>query len=135
MSLIKWDDSIQIGISTIDGQHKILVDLINTLFDAMKEQKGNEIIRDILKKLVAYTQTHFANEEKYFEEFSYPDAAAHIEEHKKFISEIKQFITDFKSGKISLSTDVMQFLSKWLQDHIKKTDHKYAEFLKSKGVV
>lgn len=41
---------------------------------------------------------------------------------------------DFENGKISISIDVMKFLSGWLQKHIKGTDQKYTKFFNDNGV-
>lgn len=40
MPIIQWNDSLPVGVDAMDLQHKKLVNLINQLFDAMKEGKG-----------------------------------------------------------------------------------------------
>ncbi len=45
MDLITWNESIAIDINKINNQHKQLVEIINNLFEAMKDAKGYEILR------------------------------------------------------------------------------------------
>ncbi len=134
MAIINWNDSLSVGVVEIDNQHKKLVSMLNDLSDAMKARKGNEVLGKIIADLLAYTKTHFAAEEKYFIKFGYPDTAEHKKEHAGFIQEITKFKADFDSGKISVSIDVMKFLSAWLQKHIKGTDQKYTKFFNDNGL-
>lgn len=44
MAFISWNDRIKVGIKEIDDQHKVLIDYINQLYDAMKARKGKEVL-------------------------------------------------------------------------------------------
>ncbi len=133
MSLINWNDSFSVGIAEIDEQHINLVKMLNELTDAMKAGKGNDVMSPIIQRLIKYTQTHFKTEESLFKSYNYPDASEHISEHRDFVEKISVFNEDFKSGKKTLSIDILNFLAGWLQSHIKGTDKKYSEFLISHG--
>ncbi len=134
MPLIMWNDSLSVGLNEIDSQHKVLINLINDLNDAMKAGKGKEVAGKILTELLNYTHTHFGNEEKYFEKFKYPDTAGHIKLHRSFTDKIAEFKKDFESGKAGLSLQMMDFLSDWLREHIKGTDPKYVPLFKENGI-
>jgi len=69
MSIIQWDESLSVKVKEIDAQHQKLINLLNELFDAMRVGKGNQILGGILHGLLTYTQTHFKNEEMYFDKF------------------------------------------------------------------
>ncbi len=88
MSFITWDENIALDITEIDNQHKQLVEIINTFFDAMKEARGIEVIDDTLKKLADYTSYHFTTEEKYFDRFGYTESERHKEEHKCLLEQV-----------------------------------------------
>jgi hemerythrin len=83
---------------------------------------------------VDYTTSHFGTEEKYFFKLDYPEKASHQKEHSAFVQKIGGFKADFEKGKVTLSIDVMHFLSDWLRNHIKGTDKKYARFFNERGV-
>ncbi|MEG3439849.1 bacteriohemerythrin [Pannus brasiliensis CCIBt3594] len=134
MAVIQWNNNLSVGIVEIDEQHKKLVKMINELYDAMKQGKGKDVTGKIINGLIGYTESHFRMEERYFDELGYPDAAAHKLEHIAFKQKVTEFKEKFDKGKITLSIEVMLFLSNWLQNHIEGVDKKYAAFFKEKGV-
>ena len=134
MALIEWNGNLSLGIGSIDKQHQKLVELINELNAAMLEGKGKDALSRIINGLTDYTKTHFATEEKYFQQFGYPEAAGHKAQHDHFTSKVLEFKGEFERGRLGLSVKVMQFLSNWLQEHIKGSDKKYAPFLIGRGV-
>ncbi len=99
MSIISWNKNIALDISGIDDQHKQLVEIINALFDAMKKAEGLDVIDDILKKLAEYTSYHFANEEKYFEQFGYSESESHKSEHNYLLEQVKDFMNAYNEEK------------------------------------
>jgi hemerythrin len=134
MSIIQWDESFSVNVTEIDKQHQRLVEMINELYDAMRQGKGKVVIGKTINGLVDYADLHFKTEEKYFDLFAYSDALAHKREHADFVKKVTEFRSGLESGKLSLSLDVMNFLSDWLQNHIKVVDKKYAPFFNEKGL-
>lgn len=134
MAFFVWNDSYSVGVREIDGQHKILVNMLNELYDAMQSGKSNDILGGIILKLVNYTKTHFATEERYFERFGYPETLAHKKEHEKFTQKVLAFKGDFDSGKTALTVGITSFLKDWLVSHIQVIDKKYGPFFNSKGL-
>lgn len=132
--MITWTDSYSVKVKEIDEQHKQLVVLVNQLQEAMTSHKTDQVMEHILNDLAAYTVNHFRTEETYFTRFSYPDRVAHKAEHEAFTQQVKNFISEFKAGKTTVSIELVQFLSKWLLNHIRKSDQAYADFLVSKGL-
>lgn len=134
MGLIDWKPDFSVGITEFDNQHKKLIELINKLHDAMRAGEGKKILSDILAELVNYTKVHFANEEKYFGQYSYPDINSHKLEHEKLTRQVIEFQRDYNDGKTSITIDVMNFLRTWLVEHIGGVDKKYTSFFNSKGI-
>lgn len=131
MALIEWNDELSIGIAEIDKQHQQLACYINELNDAMSSGQGQERLNGILGKLASYTVSHFKTEEDYFAKYDYPQAAAHIKTHKKFVEQVSSYQTDLTAGKIMLSISVMDFLKDWLVSHIQGEDRKYVSYFKA----
>lgn len=128
--LMSWKDAWSVGVPSLDEQHKNLISLVNKLNDAMKSGRGKDVLGDILAKLVNYTKTHFAAEEQLMRMHSYPDLASHQVEHQKLTATALNLQKEFAAGTVSLSVEVMQFLSDWLEKHILGSDKKYAPFLR-----
>jgi len=134
MALIQWNEGLSVRVAEIDRQHQRLIAMIGELDAAMREGKGREIMGKIVNGLIGYTGTHFATEEKYFDQFGYPEADTHKAEHRNFVQKVSEFKAGFEAGKLGLSIHVMDFLSDWLRGHISGTDKKYAPFFNEKGL-
>lgn len=131
---LQWSEEISVGVEELDKQHKVLVNLINTLHDAMQERRSQEAVRDIIKRLAEYTRIHFAVEESLMRILSYPG----YEEHKKQHEELTQSVVDLakkvESGKAGISFALMHFLKSWLTNHIIDSDKKYTDHFLSSGI-
>jgi len=134
MALINWTDNLSVGVKVSDDQHKKLIDLINKLNDAMRVGRSKEVISEIIAGLANYTVTHFATEEKYFDQFGYPGAASHKREHNDFVKKVSDFKEGFDKGNLMLSIDITKFLRDWLVKHIQGTDKKYTSFFNEHGL-
>jgi hemerythrin len=134
MSLIEWNDSLRLGIASIDCQHERLVVLINSLHDAMIARHGNDALGVILDELLKYTDEHFSYEEVLFTTHGYRAASEHIALHRELVQQVCDFRDKFKSGRLGMSASVLGFLTQWLTQHICTEDEKYVRFLMAKGV-
>lgn len=134
VALINWNDSFSVKISEVDQQHKTLIAMVNELHDAMKVGKGRDALGKIVEKLINYSTTHFSLEEKYFAQFDYPDQEKHVQEHEDFIQKVAEFKDGFERRNLTLSVEVMKFLSDWLKSHILGADMKYSQFFNEKGL-
>lgn len=135
MVLFVWDAAqYSVGVREIDAQHKVLVDMLNDLYEAMQSGKSNDVLGGIISKLVNYTKTHFATEERYFDQFGYPDTASHKKEHREFEQKVLAFKSDFDGGRTSMTVSITSFLKNWLLSHIQGIDKKYSSFFNSKGL-
>ena len=134
MALLEWNETYSVGVAKFDDQHKKLFGMINNLNDGMKAGKGKETLAGVLKGLIEYTATHFADEEKEMAKYDFLQLQMHKNEHNKLVKQVLQLQADYNSGKAMLSMDAMNFLRDWLNTHIVGTDKKYGEFFKTKGV-
>ncbi|MCL5807711.1 MAG: hemerythrin, partial [Deltaproteobacteria bacterium] len=73
-------------------------------------------------------------EEKYFNQFKYPETDQHKQEHVAFSTKVDEFAKKFQNGQLGISIDLMDFLSNWLGKHIKGTDKKYSAFFNANGL-
>ena len=56
MSLIHWDNTLSIGIKTVDDQHKRLVEIMNKLNDALEQGMANDVLGEVLECSVCFHQ-------------------------------------------------------------------------------
>lgn len=135
MTEIKWDDSLSVGIDLIDEQHKMLIQKIQDLSEAVSAARGLEKILQTLEFMIDYTEFHFGTEEKHMTELGYPGTEEHKQRHKEFVSTLNHMVEDFEEDGATeaLSTSINTFLINWLIKHIKLIDCKFGEFLQEKG--
>ena len=134
MPFIHWTESLSVGIESIDEQHKQLVAIINDLNDAMKNNEADQMIAEIFKRMIGYTELHFAFEENLFDSYGYEGSPAHKAQHVALIETIRSLQLKLDAGDVRVGIEVMAFLKRWLTDHILKTDKDYAEYLLEQGV-
>jgi hemerythrin len=134
VALVTWDASYSVNVKKCDADHQKLFYLINTLHEAMKSGQGRTIIAGIVHELEWYTQTHFLTEEDLLQRARYPDLDDHRFQHQKFVAQVKQFREDLDARGTANSITVLTFLKDWLASHIKQSDKKYSEHLRSQGI-
>jgi len=134
MIFVKWTDDLATGIPKIDTQHQMLFSIVNKLGNAMLEGKSNVILKETLKELIDYTVFHFSEEERLFDKFDYSLKNTHKAEHDKLMIKVGKFSEKYEKNEISISRELLTFLSEWVNTHIKKEDLAYVPYLKSKMV-
>jgi len=132
--MFEWKEKYAVGVQEIDTQHKALIAMIDKLFSAMQGGAGKDVLKETLAGLLDYTHRHFMTEEILMGNYGYSGLEEHMSEHQKFIAEIGRFQKDYLSGNTGISIQLITFLRNWLDDHICKTDHQYAEFFRKKGL-
>jgi len=134
LSMFEWSNDYSVGIGSIDAQHQNLFRIVGELFAAMSAGQGKAVLARTLDRLIQYTASHFAHEERLMGLHGYPDLAAHKAEHDALTKKVLQFQTDYQSGHAALTTRLFLFLKDWLVIHIQGTDRKYAPYLIRKAV-
>jgi len=134
MAFIEWRASLSVGVAAMDQQHQQLIALINQLADAMTQGKSKVALGGILDELVHYTVYHFADEEKLLAQRHYPELSTHQSDHIQLTTQVADYQSQFRAGKLALSFDLMNFLRDWLANHIQISDKKYGVFLNQHGV-
>ncbi|MBN1522884.1 MAG: hemerythrin family protein [Spirochaetales bacterium] len=132
--LVVWTPELSVKVDLFDVQHKKLIELLNTLFVAMREGHGREAVGPVINELLEYTKYHFSSEEKAFRQFHYPDAENHIRQHKLFVEKVTDFQTRFQHNEIMVTVEVLSFLVDWIASHIKGSDKQYSDFFMGKTI-
>ena len=132
--LITWNDKYSVGFEEIDKQHKKLVEMINELFESFTKGEVVKTADKIIGDMISYTDYHFKTEEKYFEKYDYSDKKEHILQHNDFVKQVSNFYKEFQEGNVTVSYEIMNFLRKWLLEHIEGSDDKYAKEFQNKNI-
>jgi len=136
MALSEWKAEYNLGIASIDRQHRRLVDMINALDDGLNTQGrySEPVLKSIFVELGDYTASHFSYEENLFEIHGYADTEAHKQEHLALLDQVVDLQMRVQSGETEIGPELLAFLKRWLTSHILGSDRRYAGFLIDKGV-
>ncbi len=134
MPYIQWMDGFTVKVDVFDRDHKKLVEIFNTLYDAIQERKSRENLGKFLNELVNYTAYHFAQEEEIMVKHNYPGLAAHKRIHGVFVDQVLDFKGKYETGEVTLDLKLMDFLKGWITDHILRLDRMYSTFFNNRDV-
>ncbi len=130
---VEWSDALSVGIEEIDEQHKVLVELVNRMHQAIHARRGSDVVKGILAELVDYTRIHFAVEESLMRILDYPGYEAHKIAHEALYRHVIQLQEKVETGRTAIGFELMHFLKNWLTKHIMEQDMNYSAFFLSAG--
>ncbi|MGD0912066.1 MAG: bacteriohemerythrin [Terracidiphilus sp.] len=134
MPLLAWNDSLSVGVRSIDSQHSKLVAILNELYDSMMQGHAKEVTGPLLRKLINYTREHFSSEESMMAAAKYPGLAAHRREHEKLTKQVEEFAARFDRGECTVNIELLHFLRTWLTGHIQQSDKAYGPSMIGQGI-
>jgi hemerythrin len=125
-----WTDQYHINVKEIDKQHEVLFSIINEIVEMLRNETYDfNRLYEIMVKLDDYVVEHFRFEEQLMLIESYPQMEEHVREHNQFRYDMSKFnIVDVKQPKEFLEGG-LEYLMKWLSNHIMGTDKKLGEFI------
>ncbi len=130
---IKWEKKYELGIPGIDKQHRHLLDLCNKLRSDLKNFSSKEgvdwhaSLAHTLKELAAYTQDHFATEEKLMRACNYKDFDRHRTQHHRFVEEVTKQLMTFDLATLQEAYSLLDFLRDWILSHVACEDKLYVK--------
>lgn len=130
MDYMRLGETYSTGVSSIDEEHKELMDLINQMHERLCAPVSADDVRKMLQRLAACAAAHFAHEERQFAKIGYPDAVLHTRKHEHFTMVLSCFQngTD-RTGRPVSFEDQLDFLRDWLLDHIANEDQQVVDYL------
>lgn len=135
MQPIVWNGTLETGIQVIDDQHKILVNIINDIYQGLTGKYNRISLQRIILELRGYIDYHFGAEERLMLKhdfgFAHPDEhESHLQQHQHFIDRLAEMEQHLEHNRPVFYEDLFIFLRDWLANHILHTDMKLAGFLK-----
>jgi hemerythrin len=133
VSLFEWDESYSIEYPQLDNQHKRWFQLAQKMHLALVTGSGKETLGESLSTFIAFTQQHFAAEERLMLTHGYPDYPHHQHEHESLRQKLAEIQRDFASGNTTVTMDLLQFLKVWLGHHIRSVDIRVGTYLNERA--
>jgi diguanylate cyclase (GGDEF)-like protein/hemerythrin-like metal-binding protein len=130
LPLIIWTAAHDIGIETMDRQHRQIADRLNDLAASLRRGDDPAVISDRLTILLARTAQHFASEESLMAQSGYRHAAEHGKLRACLLQDLRCFSSGCDTRSLSLT---LRFLQEWLLRHVATADRELAVALRSLG--
>lgn len=125
MTYFRWTNELDVMVDDMNDQHKILISIMNDLFELNGRRAGKYKILRKLNELVSYTRKHFRDEEAYMESIKFTGRKNHKIIHERLLKQLNAYAEDFKVNNEGLTEKFFYFLKNWLATHIEHTDNKY----------
>ena len=123
---VSWKKLFSVGDDSIDAQHKQILSIINSLHNAIQDEKEYSVIEGLLERMLCYTKTHFQHEEQLMRACGYPD----YENHKALHDQMQRRIAGLHANSnLVTGFDLMRFLKEWWINHIRGEDQCYVPYL------
>ncbi len=122
---IQWQGDYSVKVKRMDLHHRVIVYLINSLYEKNQSQ-DLEGIKEAISLLDEFIVTHFIEEEHFMELIGYQDMENHKIIHKKLLNELRIHATDYQSNGGKFQQVFFDFLKMWVISHICRQDTKYA---------
>ncbi len=130
---MEWREVYNVGIEPIDGQHKRLVHTITRLQTALACGDINQELANALRFLVDHAREHFAEEERLMREIGFDGQERHRELHRKFAAQVTLLLVSLRQGKRVDPGALLDFLTDWVDRHIRCEDKKIGRWMTTKG--
>ena len=125
MTLMQWGPHLDIGVESMNAEHRELIALMNALHDKFDAgATGTEVIT-LVQKLGALCLKHFADEEAFMASINFEGLPSHKLIHKQLAEKYTRYAEDITKNGGKMSKDFFSFLQLWLSAHIQGIDAKY----------
>lgn len=124
---------LKIGEKTIDAEHDLQMQLLDSLSGALAKGGDFSPARYILEQFIEFSDMHFLSEQLVMRLHSYPGYEPHLEEHTRLMKKVREIRDRVLRGETTPSICLIQELRDWLVNHIAIEDMAFGEFLKKGG--
>lgn len=124
MTLIEWNPRFELGIESVDRDHRELIDLINALHAAMCAGATHDRVVSGLGRIYAHIAAHFALEEKLMRDANYAGFAEHKLDHDTLLEEIVEIRDTVAADGDYSQQELSHSLDRWFSDHVHTFDAK-----------
>jgi len=114
------------GIEIIDEEHEMLFKIADKLYSLLHDQfipDKYDYILEVIGELKEYAKKHFADEEAYMESINYKRMFTQKIQLAEFIEKMNSYHPEvIDSSQREACMDILDFINKWLVDHILEND-------------
>lgn len=114
-----------------DREHEVQLGLLRALCKAAGENRDAAAIGEILDRLIAYSEAHFASEELLMRLKSYDDYEDHVEDHAQMMDTLRGIAASHAEGDPSLIAGRATELLGFIGNHIATRDRRFSDYVRN----
>ena len=133
MEELTWKSAYEIGVPVIDSQHRHLVKLANDVYQIVAKGDEGEGLLNAFEALIAYTESHFREEERLWMSLESSYLASQEKEHDKLARELRELIFPREAvEKGQVGANLKNWLEGRLLPHMMEHDQKASQQIETK---
>lgn len=126
---IVWELKFETGIQRVDLEHKIFLELINTLSVMLDRHVEQMMLDRLVEEIQKYAEFHFLSEENFMQQINYPDYKAHRDLHFELLERFN--VAKHKNDKLR---DFLDFMYDWFIGHTIKVDMQIKDYMQAEDI-
>jgi hemerythrin len=128
VATLEWTDSLVLGDARIDDTHREFVDMLNAVGDA-----SDETMLASIDALIAHTEEHFGQEQRWMAATNFPPTHCHLDEHTGVLGAMQETRNYVADGKYNVGRVLARELANWFTSHAATMDNMLAQWLKAQN--
>jgi hemerythrin len=114
MAHFEWQQRYETGHGLIDDQHRELIDIANAFFAAVERGEQTKVLREAFDRLLDHADTHFRDEEMFFDEMESPLIDEQRAQHRELAKEIRNIHAMWDEDRYAFADETAKAIEKWL---------------------
>jgi len=129
---LSWTETWSVGAPDMDGDHRVLIGLINTLPQAFTATENDWVVGSVLNSLWDYAGYHFDREEALLRAANFPGAEDHAGRHQVLRAQVRDWLERYQANPDAIDPKaLLVFLKGWLMNHVLGEDMRYKPYVEN----
>lgn len=128
MSVMEWNESLVLGQGLMDETHREFIELLNRVAAAPDQE-----VLAVLDEFIRHTEAHFAQEQLWMEQMTYPPLTCHVREHDGVLETAREVRRRVAAGETRFGQVLARAVAEWFSNHAASMDNVLAMYMKEVG--
>ena len=128
MSVMEWNESLVLGQGLMDETHREFIELLNRVAAAPDQE-----MLAVLDEFIRHTEAHFAQEQLWMEQITYPPLTCHVREHDGVLETAREVRRRVAAGETRFGQVLARAVAEWFSNHAASMDNVLAMYMKEVG--
>ena len=128
MSVMEWSESLVLGQGLMDETHREFIELLNRVAAAPDQE-----MLAVLDEFIRHTEAHFAQEQLWMEQMTYPPLTCHVREHDGVLETAREVRRRVAAGETRFGQVLARAVAEWFSNHAASMDNVLAMYMNEVG--